>query len=192
VRNAITLLANEGLVEISRRRFYVARFAQKDIHDILQLRHMLEMSALKTAIANTTDDEIADLDAKMNAVRERVAKGDLERFYAIDVETHQMIIDKGNNDYIKKVYSNLQTLLRMVIRSDFGKQYKISESYAEHTRIIDAWKRHDFAAVANALDDHLTRAEERVMENFAKILNDASQDETSADAQSVISLKGNP
>jgi DNA-binding GntR family transcriptional regulator len=30
IRNAITLLVNEGMVEVSHRRFYVARFSQKE------------------------------------------------------------------------------------------------------------------------------------------------------------------
>jgi DNA-binding GntR family transcriptional regulator len=60
----------------------------------------------------------------------------------------------------------------MVIRSDFDKQLKISESLAEHRLLIDAWKRGDRAAAAAALERHLSRAEARVMENFAQILND--------------------
>lgn len=179
LRNAITLLVNEGLIEVSRRRFYVAQFSQKDIGDILQLRHLLEMHALPAAIAHTADDELADMEAKMIEAERLFESGDLEPFYALDVETHQMIIDKGDNDYIKKVYANLLTLLRMVIRSDFDKQRKISESFNEHKALLEAWKRRDVTAASAALDHHLGMAEERVMENFAKILGDSLGDDNS-------------
>ncbi len=176
VRNAMTLLANEGLIEISKRRFYVARFSQKSIRDILQLRRLLELSALAQAIANSTADELTGMGVKMARAERMFASGDLDPFYALDVETHQLIIDKGDNDYIKKVYANLLTLLRMVIRSDFDKQCKISESFQEHKALLEAWTRRDVAAAATALDHHLAMAEERVMENFAKILGDSRGD----------------
>lgn len=187
VRNAITLLANEGLIEISKRRFYVARFSQKTIRDILHLRRLLEMSALPDAIANSSDDELAQMAVKMAEAESLFESGDLERFYALDVETHQLIIDKGDNDYIKKVYANLLTLLRMVIRSDFDKQRKISESFREHKALLEAWKHRDTAAAAAALDHHLAMAEERVMENFAKILGDSWGDENPAAPPSPLS-----
>lgn len=173
VRNAITLLANEGLIEISKRRFYVARFSQKSIRDILQLRRLLELSTLAQAIANSTTDELNEMGVKMAQAERMFAGGDLDPFYALDVETHKLIIDKGDNDYIKKVYANLLTLLRMVIRSDFDKQRKISESFREHKALLEAWTCRDVAAAAAALDHHLAMAEDRVMENFAKILGDS-------------------
>jgi DNA-binding GntR family transcriptional regulator len=172
VRNALTLLANEGLVEISRRRFYVARFSQKDIRDILGLRHLLEMSAFASAMSRISDDELAAMEARMMEAERSFAAGDRERFYGVDVETHRMIIDNGDNDYVKKVYANLLTVLRMVIRSDFDKRGKLSESFAEHKAILGAWRRRDVAAAFAALDRHLDGAERRVMENFAQILTD--------------------
>jgi DNA-binding GntR family transcriptional regulator len=185
IRNAITLLVNESMVEVSYRRFYVARFSQKDIRDILQLRQMLETHALPAAIAHTSDDELADMEAKMAEAERLFADGDVEPFYALDVETHRTIIDKGDNDYIKKVYGNLLTLLRMVIRSDFDKQRKISESFREHRAFFEAWRRRDVKAAAKALGHHLDRAEERVMENFSMILGDDTAGDETADSLAI-------
>lgn len=168
VRNAITLLVGEGLVEVQRRRFYVAQYSQKDIRDILELRRMLEISAIDAAIRRTTADELAELEAKMAEAERQVAAGKLESFYALDVETHRLIVEKGDNDYIKKIYDNLQTILRIVIRSDFDKRPKISEAFAEHKVLLDTWKRGDVEAAKAALAHHLDGAEERVMENFAR------------------------
>ncbi len=168
VRNALTLLVSEGLVEVHRRRFYVAHYSQKDIRDILHLRRLLELSAIEAAIRGTTEAEFADIEAQMAEAERQVAAGNLESFYALDVETHRLIIDKGDNDYIKKVYATLQTILRIVIRSDFDKYPKISEAFAEHKVLLDAWKRRDAAAATAALAHHLDGAEERVMENFAQ------------------------
>lgn len=168
VRNALTLLVSEGLVEVQRRRFYVARYSQKDIRDILQLRRLLELSAIEAAIRGTTEAEFAEIEAQMAEAERQVGAGNLESFYALDVETHRLIIDKGDNDYIKKVYATLQTILRIVIRSDFDKRPKISEAFAEHKVLLEAWKRRDAAAARAALAHHLDGAEERVMENFAQ------------------------
>ncbi len=95
------------------------------------------------------------MEAKMAEAERLFEAGDLEPFYTLDVETHSMIIAKGDNDYIKKVYSNLLTLLRMVIRSDFDKRRKISESFREHKAFLEAWKRRDHKATATALYRHL-------------------------------------
>ena len=167
VRNAITLLVGEGLVEIHRRRFYVARYSQKDVRDMLKLRRLLELSSIKATIQRTTDAEFAEMETKMAEAERQIADGKLESFYALDVLTHQMIIEKSDNEYIKKVYANLQTILGIVIRSDFDKYSKISESFAEHKALFEAWKRRDVAATTEALAHHLDGAETRVMENFA-------------------------
>ena len=167
VRNAITLLVGEGLVEVQRRRFYVARYSQKDVRDVLELRRLLELSAVKAAVQGTTDDELAEMEAKMAVAEKQVAEGKLDGFYALDVKTHRLIIDKGDNDYIKKVYDNLQAILSIVIRSDFDKYAKIEESFAEHKHVLEAWKTRDVAATRAALASHLDGAETRVMENFA-------------------------
>jgi DNA-binding GntR family transcriptional regulator len=178
VRNAITSLVNEGLIEIAQRRFYVVRFSQKDIRDLLQLRHILEMAMLPSAIANVAAREVKAMEAKTSEAEAAFQAGNLEPFYAVDVETHQMIIDHCANDQIKKVYANLRTHLRMVIRSDFDKQPKISESLGEHRALINAWERRDAAAITAALDRHLSMAEQRVMENFAQFLSDLEPTET--------------
>ena len=168
MRNALTTLANEGLVRVSRRGFYVMEFSQQDVRDLLELRRLLEISALEAAIESTTDDEIGEIEARLAEAQTLLEAGDLEKFYALDVETHRMIIDKGRNNYTKKVFANLATILRMIIRSDFNKHPKISEALQEHRAIFEAWKRHDVKAAKAALERHLARAKERVMENFVK------------------------
>lgn len=170
VRNALTTLANDGLVRIFRRGFYVTEFSQKDVADLLEFRRLLETSSLRAAIEATSDSEIADMAARLAEAEALLEAGDLEAFYAFDVETHGMIIDKGQNAYTKKIYDNLSTILRMIIRSDFGKQPKISEAFREHQALFAAWKRRDVKGALVALNRHLSRAEQRVMENFVQNL----------------------
>lgn len=173
VRNALTTLANDGLVRVLRRGFYVMEFSQKDVSDLLEFRRLLETSSLRAAVENTSDAEIAEMEAKLAEAQALLESGDLEKFYALDVETHRIIIDKGKNNYTKKVYGNLSTILRMIIRSDFGNQPKISEAFKEHRAIFNAWKRRDVEGALAALDCHLAKAEARVMENFVQNLGAA-------------------
>lgn len=189
VRNAITFLANEGLIEISHRRFYVVRFTQKDIRDLLELRHILEMAMLPAAMANVSAADIAAMDVRTAEAEAAFRAGNLEEFYDVDVETHQMIIDHCDNDHIRKVYANLRTQLRMIIRSDFDKQLKISESLGEHRMLIDAWKRHSAGATAAALEHHLAMAERRVMENFTLIPSDRAANEDLAERRAATSRR---
>ncbi len=177
VRTAIGFLVNDGLIEVSRRRLYVVRFSQKSIRDLLQVRHILEMAMLPVAMAAVPTHEIEAMDARLSTAEAAFRVGDVEQFYVVDVATHQLIIEYCDNDHIKKIYANLRTQLRMVIRSDFDKQQKIFESLREHRALIDAWKRHDERATAEALEHHLAMAEKRVMENFAQILSDLEAEE---------------
>ncbi|MBE0532349.1 MAG: GntR family transcriptional regulator [Rhodospirillales bacterium] len=170
VRNALASLANDGLVQVFRRGFYVTDFNQKDVSDLLEFRRLLETSSLKAAIENTSDTEIADMEAKLAEAQALLTAGDIETFFAFDVQTHRMIVDKGQNNYTKKVYDNLSTILRMIIRSDFEKQSKISEAFQEHRAIFEAWKQRDVKGALAALNHHLSGAEKRVMENFVQSL----------------------
>jgi len=131
---------------------------------------LLETSSLRAAVENTSDAEIAEMEARLGEAETLFANGDIEKFYTLDVGTHGVIIDKGGNNYIKKVYGNLATILGMIIRSDFANRRKITESFQEHKAIFDAWKRRDVQGAMAALDHHLSRAEARVMENFVQNL----------------------
>lgn len=167
VRNAIGLLEKEGLVNVvSRSGVYVKKFTQKDIDDIFEVRKLLELFALESAFGNITGDDLNHIAEKIGLTREGFDQGQYEASYDLDVALHQLVIDRGHNSEIKKIYANYRSIIGIIIFSDYFKVNFVKDSFVEHCQIFEAIKADRKQHTAGLLMTHLDRSKERVIEMF--------------------------
>lgn len=170
VRYAFALLEKEGLVTVSRTGVYVAQFTKKEIQKIFEVRKLLEPFALESAFTNITQKELDDTDEKMKRAERELKGGRLEASYDADVALHQLIINRCNNNQIKKIYSGFRNILGIIILSDYSQRAKVVQFFEEHRQIFDAIKRGDLMDSKKVLVSHLSNAMHRVLENFEKTI----------------------
>jgi len=169
VRHAFTLLEKDGLVKVSRTGVYVSRFTKREIQEIYEVRRLLESFALESAYDNITDEELDEIEGKINETKRDLEMGQLEASYALDVAIHQLIVNKCNNSQIKKMYSNYRSILGIIILSDYNKPDNVVESFEEHCRIFEAIKQRDLNKAREALLSHLSGSMNRVIEMFGNM-----------------------
>ena len=62
VRDALQMLSQDGLVNIKPRSgYFVARTTLKQLRDLLDLRHIMELAAIERAVVKITPEQIAEL-----------------------------------------------------------------------------------------------------------------------------------
>ncbi|QHI97066.1 FCD domain-containing protein [Xylophilus rhododendri] len=169
VREAARRLESLGLL-VSRPRhgFAVRTISVKQVDDLYQVRITLELMSAALACRNATDEELAEVDRKVD---EMIAKADVldqgERV-ALDLAFHAYICELSRNDYLWRLFGNMRTEVRMFLalsEETYGDRHALAET---HRPISQALIARDVDTVQKALRYHLEVAQEHVRGLFLK------------------------
>lgn len=157
VREALLLLVADGLVEmLPGRGAYVPPLSGRQVHELMELRGVLERHSASRAIADGTVP-LAELRGIL-AEQERLAVTgeDATAFIDQDMVFHQVIVDAAGNSTIGRTYAALRVRQRRlgvaaVLRSADRQQAVC----AEHGRIVAGFSGGDEPATLAAIDEHL-------------------------------------
>ncbi|TDE42217.1 FadR family transcriptional regulator [Nonomuraea mesophila] len=122
VREALRALAGAGLVQ-SRQGSGVfviatepaedwpARLRRAAVTDVYEVRVIVETQAVRLAAARRTDDDMAALDAALEA-RERAAEGDDAAFVDADIALHAALVTAAGNPVLADLFAEFAPVLR--------------------------------------------------------------------------------
>ncbi|HEY3316306.1 MAG TPA: GntR family transcriptional regulator [Bacillota bacterium] len=156
VREAIQNLESEGLVmSIPNRGTYVATFSAEDIHELTSLRSVLEALAVRLALPNMTDEDVAELERLVKEMARAGRQGDLKTVVQRDLDFHELIFKRAHHRRLYGVLRGLHFQIRLFISAS-SLLYTSQESVAEtHIPIIEAVKRRDQAYAEATVVRHI-------------------------------------
>jgi DNA-binding GntR family transcriptional regulator len=147
VREALRALEREELVTFSHRRgVTVTEITEKDVQDVYLIRSTLESLAVKLAAKNLTKENLIKLEALNAQMSKASQRRDVNAYFQLNQEFHEIILEAANNQKLSKILKNLgkQTLrLRFFTLSLPG---RIKKSQENHCRLLDALKAQDAEA----------------------------------------------
>jgi len=114
VREALTLLEREGLVEFDRRG--TARVCEFDLEDVRELglmRMVLEPAASRLAAERRPE---ADLDAIEENLRALKAVSRLDEVTRLDLDFHRLIFVAAGNKRLRRAWENLLSQISLVMK----------------------------------------------------------------------------
>lgn len=166
VRMAISRLDQLGLVEtIPRRGARVARISATEIHELYEVRRILEGSAARIAAQNVTEPGIARLQAVWQDFRSAVDASDVNAAYRLDEEFFSIFLSFTQNNTLLSTINDINRRLRL---------YKMLWlSTAIHNKkelqklkpaLISACKLRSGDNAETAMRDFLSRAERQLTE----------------------------
>lgn len=165
VREATRILSLEGLLKRSAHRgVRVARLALKDVAEIYQARHLLEIPAVLAASAENDADVFADLSSSLEGYERAVAEADWVRAVRFDLQFHTLLIRFQRNRRLESFYQKLIGELRMGMvlvdrtHDDPGRLVPV------HRRIFEMLSSGELQDCAEVLRQHLRDSEQRLME----------------------------
>ena len=166
VRQAISRLEQEGLVVRYRNRgAYVIEFTAEDVHEIYELRRLLECHAVGLACSRWSDEaeqSLAQLVAELEAL---VLNENVRATAEPDITFHRALFDVAQSPRLQTMWEVLvapvQALLTFRNRR-LG--YHSSQGLPkDHLRILDALRKQDTEAAQAAVLQHLTNGEASVL-----------------------------
>ena len=166
VHDALTRLADEGLVEIAPQRgSFVAPIRVHDVRESLFTRMALECEAMRRAAEHATPELIAALDANI-AAQERALSGAIDEFYRLDEELHKLICGALGFERALRFLDTARPLLDRVRPIVLPHTTRAERTLSEHRRMVEAIRMGDPEFAAAAIRNHL-RSVERSIESWA-------------------------
>jgi DNA-binding GntR family transcriptional regulator len=163
MREAIKVLASEGLVTIKMRRgAYVTEIIRRDLEQIFTVLSLLEGQAAKEAATKATEDELNLLDHLHHRLEKAAADRDLEQFFEINVKFHDLIQEIAGNRWMNNVIGDLRKVLKLHRRDSLTSTDRLQNSLVEHREILRALLKRDELAAESAMRKHLARGLEAV------------------------------
>lgn len=163
MREAIKVLASEGLVTIKMRRgAYVTEVVRRDLEQIFTVLSLLEGQAAKEAATKATEDELNLLDHLHHRLEKAAADRDLEQFFEINVKFHDLIQEIAGNRWMNNVIGDLRKVLKLHRRDSLTSTDRLQNSLVEHREILRALLKRDELAAESAMRKHLSRGLEAV------------------------------
>lgn len=184
VHEALTVLANDGLVEIQPRRgTFVAEFTAEDYAETLDVRRALEWLACETACHHATDDDIEELERLAADMALAVKEiGDPEAAARThdskNLAFHLSLVELSGNRRLIDMYDDLRAHLR-IARAHLNATAwleRVPVETAEHQRILDALRARDPSAMQRALNDHLCRSSRSLVGDVMRTEGGAQQE----------------
>jgi DNA-binding GntR family transcriptional regulator len=159
VREALTRLLGENLLVIGEKGgYFVKALLPEDIHEIRELREILELGALRLAIKKMTKDQYATLEKICDDFTLMVKKGYYNGALEADVKFHETLVEYSANNKLIQVYLSSHIPL---FHQKLGKAQTGMDDYeqtdSEHRQILNALK-----------DKNLKQAEQAMMKHFAR------------------------
>jgi DNA-binding GntR family transcriptional regulator len=139
IREALTRLRDEGLVEVESKTGWFVRPIDFDrIDQLYDLRVLLELDAVtRLSQAEAPEQLLAPLrQAWLLPSGERLRDG--PAVGELDERFHSALVKAAGNDEIARVHDDVTGRIRIVRRLDFTRDDRIDATYQEHARILRA------------------------------------------------------
>jgi len=158
VSEAITRLANEGLVNIvPQAGTYVAKFSMENIREGAFVRAALELAAVEYLARNITDAQLDALHEILAVQEDLVAAGDLNGFYQADARMHRMILSFTGFKKIAMLADHSWVQVNRARQLNMPTPGRPEETLREHRAIVAALMARDPGLARDVTRHHLSQ-----------------------------------
>jgi DNA-binding GntR family transcriptional regulator len=162
LREALKLLATEGLVELqSHRGAFVVPLHREEIADLFDVAATLERRAAELAARRATPADIAalrDLQDRMEAEHRARRR---EPYFELNQAIHRRIVDISRNATLKATHEALFGRVQRIRFLALGSQTRWDQSIEEHRAILGFLAARDGRRAGAALAEHVRHTGER-------------------------------
>lgn len=130
---------------------------EAEVSELIEMRRILEVQGTELAGLRRHDDDMARIDAALDAGRRAVAGG--ENFAACDAEFHLAVAAATRNSVMRRVVNSFYLLSRTRRWHYFADGRRAPEAQRQHEAMAAAIRASDAAAAAGLMRAHLQSTE---------------------------------
>jgi DNA-binding GntR family transcriptional regulator len=156
LREALKVLASEGLVELKPRRgCYVTEISRQDLDDIFPLMALLEGRCAGDAVRQAKPADIAQLSEIHARLESAAHDGRIAAFFEANQEFHKKTQEVAGNRWMLSVIQDLRKVLKLSRLHSLSLEGRLQQSLAEHRAIMAAIKAGDATRAEKLMCDHI-------------------------------------
>ena len=158
VREALFELESIGMVESRPNRGAIVRpFGRQELHDLYQLRRILQLEAVRCASREITHQALTDYKARLVAtLYAPISDQWHDSMLALDHELHVLVADNCGNKRLAKELDRYEVIIQ-AFREMAGRQNLVMKLMGEqHLEIVEALLVSDPERAARAESHHLS------------------------------------
>ncbi len=121
---------------------------------LFQVRQVLEVGAARLAATKISDAEVEELAGLAAAAEAVLSRPD--QYLNLDFEIHSKIVEATRNPIYLSLYASIADLSIESRKRTTRSAAVRRQAHADHVAIVDALRRRDPAAAAQAMQDHLS------------------------------------
>ncbi|MFT9495711.1 GntR family transcriptional regulator [Anaerosolibacter sp.] len=165
VREAILRLNQEKFITIyPRKGMIVSPISAKDIHEVFQIREMVEPYMARLACKNMSTEYLLGLKEKFENIKLDLGKPIDMKYFDLDLEFHKYIVEAGNNHHLIRFINEIYDLdFRIRVMSTLEIDDIERRSRPEHFAIIEALIARDEEKIEETIREHLSNAREAAL-----------------------------
>lgn len=156
VREALGLLASEGLVKIvPRRGATVTELTAAEFVDAYQVREALETLAIRLAVRRMDEvslEHVRELHESMVALAK---DGEVQAFFDANAAFHQFLVESSGNSRLQEIYRLIMSDMGRYRARSLALRGTLQRSVAEHAAIVEAVLERDAERAAQLMADHI-------------------------------------
>jgi DNA-binding GntR family transcriptional regulator len=164
VRDALHRLESSGLVERrGRAGWAVSGFALRDVHELFELRRMIEPFGLERLSETWEETTVGELSRFFDDFPEQMPDDSMRRYLYTDRRFHKRIVECTGNGRIVRFYEVVEKQIDRVRHYvSYNYEGRVRDSLAEHREICAAIAARDLAGATETLVRHLRNVEELI------------------------------
>ncbi|HEY1726852.1 MAG TPA: GntR family transcriptional regulator [Candidatus Baltobacteraceae bacterium] len=173
LREALKVLASEGLVEIHLNRgARVTQLTESAVREMFEVMGSLEALAGQLACERMSDAAIAVVENLNRKMAQYHDNHDLRSYFRLNREIHERIIRGTDNSLLLGLYMNLNARIRRARYAANRTQPRWDEAMHEHESIVSALVQRDGAGLSQILRTHLSHTCDAIVGMLRKMSGD--------------------
>lgn len=169
LRDALQMLSQEGLVTIRPRSgYFITRISLKELHELFELREILELAVVERAAAHITEECLQQLE-HVHAGYTGDDDESYDRYTDENRRFHYLLAEATGNHELAEMLGRLHDrLARFMVLRGGGKTQE-----STHARLIQALRAHDVAAARQAMLQEINDTRDVVLARVIREEGDA-------------------
>ena len=170
IQVAMARLADLGLVEVKPRRgTFVARLTAQDVHELFEVRGLIEVNAVRKGAKLATDNELLALKGLVQGLEKLFFGDQFIDYYGFleqDRDFHSTIVTLGKNRRLVSIYNQARTLIELTRASASKQMGGAAITHERHVAIVEALLARDGEKAAATVEKHIQESEEIIIKRL--------------------------
>jgi len=134
----------------------------REVDELLEIREALEPKVAALAAERMSDEQLAAIVRTLNDMKQCAEANDVDGAVKADIEFHDLINLAARNELLAKLNDSINYVLLESRYAYFQDVQRISLSWEQHRRVVEALSNKDAQAAFAAMLEHVQKTRDRM------------------------------